>query len=224
MDEDALGRRDARIGEIPDLNVFMMCEHLDRSALATMPAGYSIRSMQPDELDVWKAFPFDTSAEAAEHERFMDDFFADVYRPRSDEFFEATTFVCDSDGAPIATCAIWKAYGELTAVHWFKVRPSHEGRGIGRALLSHLLRPLPAGDYPVYLHTQPGSYRAIKLYSDFGFRILVNEHTGSRRNDHVEAMRHLRAVMPPADVARLRTAFAPARFEEVLAGQATIEL
>jgi ribosomal protein S18 acetylase RimI-like enzyme len=210
--------------EIPDLNVFMMCERLETAALSTMPDGYTTRSCRPEELDLWKAFPFDTPEEAAEYRPFMDEFFATVYGGKEDAFFAATTFVCDADDTPVATCAIWKSYGELTAVHWFKVRPWLEGRGIGRALLSELMRPLPADDYPVYLHTQPGSYRAIKLYSDFGFRIIVNERTGSRPNDYAEAMHHLRDAMPPEAYASLRTATAPVHFEEVLARHPTVEL
>jgi ribosomal protein S18 acetylase RimI-like enzyme len=212
------------MAEIPDLNVFMMCEQLERGALSTLPSGYTIRSMRPDELDVWKAFPFDSAEEAAEHRPFMDRFFADVYETQAESFFVATKFVCDAQDTPVATCAIWRSYGELTAVHWFKVRKSLEGHGLGRALLSELMRPLAPDDYPVYLHTQPGSFRAIKLYSDFGFRILVNERTGSRTNDHVEALRHLCDVMPPAAFAGLRTAVAPPHFEDVLARHPIDEL
>jgi ribosomal protein S18 acetylase RimI-like enzyme len=222
VDEDAPGRRDGR-DEIPDLNVFMMCERLDTTALSTMPPGYVTRSMRPDELDVWKAFPFDTPAEVAEYGPFMDEFFASVYRGREEAFFAATRFVCDADDRPVATCAIWKAYGALTTVHWFKTLPALEGRGIGRALLSELMRALAPDDYPVYLHTQPGSFRAIKLYSDFGFRILVNERTGTRPNDHAAAMRYLEAAMPPDDFARLQTAVAPAHFEDVLSHETTVE-
>jgi GNAT superfamily N-acetyltransferase len=211
------------VDEIPDLNLFMMCEQLDASALAPLPPGYTMRSSRPDELSVWKAFPFDTPAEAAANEQFMTDFFATAYGGREDEFFARTKFVCDENDVPIATCMIWKAYGELTSVHWFKVLPPYEGQGIGRGLLSVLMREIATGDYPVYLHTQPGSYRAIKLYSDFGFRILVNERTGTRPNEYEESLRHLRAVMPPEEYARLQTAVAPARFEQVLRRHPTIE-
>jgi GNAT superfamily N-acetyltransferase len=211
------------VDEIPDLNLFMMCGRLDPSALAPLPSGYTLRSCRPDELAVWKAFPFDTPAEAAANEQFMTDFFATAYGGREAEFFERTTFVCDDRDVPVATCMIWESYRELTTVHWFKVLRAYEGKGIGRGLLSALMRDVAPGDYPVYLHTQPGSYRAIKLYSDFGFRVLVNERTGTRPNEYEESLRHLRAVMPPEEFARLQTAVAPARFEEVLHRHPTVE-
>jgi GNAT superfamily N-acetyltransferase len=211
------------MGEIPDLNLFMMCHQLEASALTTLSPEYTIRSSRPDELGIWKAFPFDTPEEAVENEQFMTDFFLTAYAGREDQFFERTKFVCDARDVPVATGMIWPSYRELTTVHWFKVVLSHEGRGIGRALLSELMQQVPLDDYPVYLHTQPGSYRAIKLYSDFGFRVIVNENTGTRPNDYVEALRHLEAVMPPREFRRLDTVVAPRRFEEVLARHSTIE-
>ena len=38
-------------------------------------------------------------------------------------------------------------------------------------------------DLPIFLHTQLGSYRAIKLYSDFGFKIITNDKIGNRINN-----------------------------------------
>lgn len=47
----------------------------------------------------------------------------------------------------------------------------------------------------IYLHTQPSSYRAIKLYHDFGFRITVEDCYGDAQNDYSEAMKVLKVVM-----------------------------
>lgn len=38
--------------EIPDKNVFMMCEALNHDALSELSANYSIRNCRPDELDI----------------------------------------------------------------------------------------------------------------------------------------------------------------------------
>jgi GNAT superfamily N-acetyltransferase len=206
-----------------DLNVFMICEQLVASAMTAMPAHLTVRRCTADDFAVWKAFPFDTDDDVSAYDGFMSAFFASAYAGREAAFFDATLFVCEPDGTPIATCGIWPAYGELTTVQWFKVRLSHEGRGIGRALLSLLLGGLRGDQFPVYLHTQPGSFRAIKLYSDFGFRIIVNERTGPRPNDHVAAIERLRELMPPAAFARLGTARASQHFEAVVEGTARIE-
>lgn len=210
--------------DVPDLDVFMVCRQVATDQLTSMPDGYSMRSMRADELDVWKAFPFDTPADVAAYDGFMSDFFERAYAARAEEFFAATTFVCDEGDRPIATCGIFGSYdGTLTTVQWFKVLRSHEGRGIGRALMSELLRAVPPSDFPIHLHTQPGSVRAIKLYSDLGFDLIAEDLPGPRPNQYAAAMVHLERTMPPADFARLRTAPATPELRAALDRFDTIE-
>ena len=45
--------------EIPDLNIFMMCEKLNTKALSQIPKGFHIRNCKPEELKIWMEFPFD---------------------------------------------------------------------------------------------------------------------------------------------------------------------
>ncbi len=196
----------------------MMCERVPLASLSLLPNGYTFCSSRPDEFGVWKAFPFDNPAEAAEYDSFMETYFHDVYGHDEAGFFEATKFVCDLDDVPVATCAIWPAYGYLTTIQWLKVRKSHEGLGIGRALLSLLLTDLAAERFPVYLHTQPESFRAIKLYADLGFKILDND-TGLWTNDYVEAMRELQNSMPPQFFAGLKLTTAPDSFVDIVRNQ-----
>lgn len=116
--------------EIPDLNVFMMCEALNYDALSEMPAGYSVRNCRPDELAIWKAMPFDSPESAKEFDGFMTGFFNATYGGKEELFFARTLFVCDSEDKPLATCFVWKAYNEFNTVHWFKVLKEYEGKGI----------------------------------------------------------------------------------------------
>ena len=148
--------------EIPDKNIFMMCKTLNKAALVTMPIGFYIRNCRPNELGIWREMPFDNLEEAKEYEGFMKDFFETTYGGKEDLFFQNTLFVCDESGEPIGTCLLWKSYKEFNTIHWLKIKKGYEGLGIGRALLSIILKGLKEEDYPVYLHTQPGSYRAIK--------------------------------------------------------------
>lgn len=202
--------------EIPDLNIFMMCRELNRNALTELASQYSIRNCRRSELGIWKAMPFDDAATAQEYESFMTEFFQTTYGRKEDLFFAATKFVCDQEDRPIATCALWKAYDEFYAIHWFKVVPNYEGLGIGRALLSIIMKDLPAAYYPIYLHTQPGSYRAIKLYSDFGFCLVSNEKLGSRPNDLEVCLPFLEKYMPQKDFENLKIVKAPESFERTL--------
>jgi ribosomal protein S18 acetylase RimI-like enzyme len=202
--------------EIPDKNIFMMCEALNRDALSELSASYFIRSCRPDELNIWKAMPFDDDNLAKEYEGFMSDYFTTTYGEKEELFFARTLFVCDLQDKPIATCLIWKAYNEFNTIQWFKVLKEYEGQGIGRALLSIIMQELEMHDYPVYLHTQPFSFRAIKLYSDFGFSLLSSDNVGNRRNDLDECLPILEQFMPKEYFQKLRIIPVPKEFEDIV--------
>ena len=208
---------------IPDKNIFMMCPTLNRAALTVLPAGYTVRTCSVEELPIWKAMPFDTPEEAIEYEPFMTDFFETTYGGQEDLFFANTLFVCNPANEPIATCLLWKAYKEFNTIHWLKVIKGYEGLGIGRALLSLLLKDVPKADYPIYLHTQPGSYRAIKLYADFGFHLLSDAYVGSRVNDLEECLPILEQYMPKEAFQQLVISSAPTYFLNRLKAVETIE-
>lgn len=209
--------------EIPDKNIFMMCAALNRGALRELPDGYFVRNCRRDELDVWKAMPFDDRASAKASEAYMTDFFARAYGGKEEAFFAETLFVCGADDKPIATCLMWKAYDRFNTIHWLKVLKEYEGRGIGRALLSIVMRDLKAADYPVYLHTQPSSFRAIKLYSDFGFSLLSGDKFGTRKNDLDECLPILERFMPKEYFRNLKIAEAPQEFKDELEKHATVQ-
>lgn len=209
--------------ELPDKNVFMMCPSLNRFALTELPKGYHIRTCRRDELDLWKAMPFDDAETAEEYHAYMTEFFETTYGGQEDLFFEKTLFVCDEKDKPVATCFLWKAYQLFNTVHWLKVVKGQEGRGLGRALLSILMKNLEPEEYPIYLHTQPESYRAIKLYSDFGFYLLSDKMIGSRPNDLEECLPILEKYMPKKDFQNLKIRKAPKVFLEGLKKFDTIE-
>lgn len=198
--------------EIPDKNIFMMCESLNRKALTELPVGYSVRNCRFDELNRWKKMPFDDPDLAEEYDGFMADYFTTTYGGKEDLFFAKTLFVCDAQDKPIATCLNWKAYDQFTTIQWFKVLKECEGQGIGRALLLIIMQEIENNDYPIYLHTQPSSFRAIKLYSDFGFSLLSDAQFGTRRNDLDECMPILKQFMPQEFFHQLRITTAPQEF------------
>ena len=165
---------------ISDYNLFMMCRAPREEAFAPLPAGFHFDLCRREELETWMRFPFDTQEEARQYAPFMARYFQNVYAAKEAEFFARCLFVREASGAPVGTAFLWRAYGRVNTLHWLKVRREYEGRGIGRALLTRLLMPLAPEEYPVYLHTQPSSYRAIKLYTDFGFALLTDARIGPR--------------------------------------------
>jgi hypothetical protein len=124
---------------------------------------------------------------------------------------------CDAPNKPVASTFIWLAYRRINTVAWFRVLPEYEGKGLGRALLGEVLKDEEA---PVYLHTQPTSARAVKLYSDFGFKLITDPIIGERKNDVNESLPHLQKILPENDYEGLQFTKANA---ELLAAASTSE-
>ena len=194
----------------------MMCETLNKSALTELPDGFHFRNCRRDELDIWKAMPFDDSETAEQYHGYMTEFFNNVYGDKEDLFYDKCVFVCDENDRPVGTCFVWKAYDAVMTVHWWKVLKDYENRGIGRALLSYVMSEVSDGGFPVYLHTQPESYRAIKLYSDFGFSFLTDEIIGDRKNDLHESIPFLKEMIPEEYFKFFTYATAPESFIEAV--------
>lgn len=182
--------------EILDANMFMMCQTPNKLAYKDIPSGYHIRKLKKEELPIWFEFPFDTvQGDKTEYVNYMKEYFNKVYKAREEEFFNSCLVICNEQDIPVGTCFAWKIYDKFWTIHWFKVYSNTENKGLGKALLTEVMKTIPENEYPVYLHTQPGSYRAIKIYSDFGFKILTDEKVGKRVNQFNEAVDYLKKQM-----------------------------
>jgi len=199
-------------------NIFMMCKRLNRQAFSSLLPGFTVRMLRRKELAFWKAMPFDDDY-TAEHAAYMDEFFRITYAAQEETFFASVLVVCDPNDQIVGTCFLWQAYGLFSTVHWFKVVKGYEGRGIGRALLSILFQDVTDADLPIYLHTQPESFRAIKLYSDFGFELLTDQRIGQRDNHIEQCLPYLKEVMSKQSYAQLRFTAAPTEFIAGMAAQ-----
>lgn len=198
-------------------NLFMICPQPIETAFTPLPTGYHIRTCRKEEIAIWKAMPFDDQVTANKYEPFMQDYFNRVYASKEELFYERCLFLCDSDDKPIGTAFIWPISDNINTLHWFKILKGYENKGLGRALLSVLLSSLPKEDYPLYLHTQPESNRAIKLYSDFGFKFIIDKKIGSRINHLDASLPILYKNMPEPVFAQLKMVNAPASFLKALA-------
>lgn len=74
--------------QIPDKNLFMMCHTLNKDAVRKLPKGFHVRYCRENELDIWKAMHFDTPELAKKYYDFMTEFFATVYLPMKDLFYQ----------------------------------------------------------------------------------------------------------------------------------------
>ena len=172
---------------IGNYNLFMACDRPNTGAFRELPEGYSIRPCGRGEVETWAR-----TAAGEAYAAYTEEYYERVYSRDPEEFFRRCLFVCDPMDRPVATCLTWLAYGRVNTLGWFRVAPEHEGKGIGRALLTEILR---GADMPIYLHTQPTSARAIGLYSDMGFRFVTDPVIGYRKNDLKESLPYLEKVL-----------------------------
>jgi len=177
-------------------NIFMQCDTPNDGAFSRLPDGYLFRFCRRNELEIWKRILV--------REQYIDNvtaYYNRVYAPHEDDFFRRCIFVCDKNDTPIASTFIWRSYGIINTVGWLGVMPEHEGKGLGRAIISEVLRTTA---FPVYLHTQPTSARAIKLYSDFGFKLITSPMPGNRKNDLEGSLPYIKKVLPEKDYNKLQ--------------------
>lgn len=83
-------------------------------------------------------------------------------------------FVIAENGDCVGTACLWWGShlgDKIPRVHWMCVHPAHQNKGISKALLTRffdLHNELGLGPY-IYLVTQTWSYKAINVYTEFGF-------------------------------------------------------
>lgn len=181
---------------IGNYNIFMQCDSPNKAAFRVLPDGYSFRLCRRDELETWKQVVAEE-----QYVEYVTEYYKNVYANHESEFFQRCLFVCDKADKPVASTFIWISYGLINTIGWYRVLPEYEGLGIGRALLSKILFDT---QYPIYLHTQPTSARAIKLYSDFGFKLVVDPKVGHRKNDLQESLPYLKILLPESDYEKLQ--------------------
>ena len=196
--------------KIPDANLFMWCEKPDTSAFVPLPEGFQYRPFVPALLEDWITLQMTGSSEERE---YLSDYYRRVYEPLADQFAKRWHLLYDGEKM-VASCQLWEAYPGYETIHWLKVHPLYEGRGLGRAILT---KTLENHDGEVYLHTQPASYRALKLYRDFGFALLTDPVVGLRENHLTDVLPVLARVMTPASYQALRFAECPAGFLQAAA-------
>ena len=171
------------------MNLFMMCETPDDAAFRPIPAPYAIRPCRAEETALWTRLCAESEEDIVCAQEYIDE----VYAPADPLFYRRILFACDKNNRPVGACMLWKAYNCMDTVHWLRVLPEYEGRGIGRALLGACLS---GAQGPVLLHTQEYNQRAIALYHSFGFRFVTDPVIGLRRNDYAEALPLLRQTLP----------------------------
>ena len=186
---------------IPYYDIIMRCDRILPMEIK-LPAGYSIRTYQPGDEDAWAALmcAVDEQTDFAQAKAE----FIRRYLSAPERIF----FAEDADGAVVGTAIAWD--DGLRVLHWLAVHPEHQRKGVGRALCQTCLRLFRREDNaaPVYLHTQPWSWKAILLYISLGFRLQAKDTIYNYENQYAQAMATLKDIVTEEQYSRMEAASA----------------
>ncbi len=143
--------------------------NLDDIPRFSLQKPYEIRTYEPGDEAHW----YDIHVEADKLSNITKDLFASQFGSDQEELSARQFYLCHSREV-IGTASAW--YGEhykdgsYSRVHWVAIRPSYQGRGLSKPLLSEVLHALARlGHNKAYLTTSRLRPVAIGLYRSFGF-------------------------------------------------------
>lgn len=188
---------------LPFYNLILRCDRILPMEIK-LPAGYAIRAYQPGDEAAWAALHTQTGDFATAEEAtscFMGKYGADLSR---------VLFALSPEGEVVGTIAAWRddrAGEPVRSLHGLAVAEAYQRQGIGKALTQTALRLLRREDNaaPVYLHTQPWSWKAVLLYVKLGFKLQRKDTFGGYTNDYDQAMSVLRSLLDEQQFALLES-------------------
>lgn len=190
---------------IPFFDIIMRCDE-PKVTQPTLPDGFYFDTYKEGDDEVW-----------ARMELFAGDFrtyeialgyFRSAYLTRLDELKKRFVVVRNKDGDAVCSCIAWKTHRNehlAAALQWLVTAEGYEGLGLAKAVVFETVnRYCQIGEAPIWLHTQPWSYKAIWLYYQAGFRITAKDQFQTFRNRLDEARPVLENLIPHEKMKLLR--------------------
>lgn len=195
---------------IPYKSIIMRCDCVNENAFAEVADCFSIvkyhSEMKPVWIEIQKAAgQFDDSSDVD-----IAEYFEKTFLFENSRICESCYFLKDNiEEKYVGTCCAWFSNKDkriIPVLHWLAVVPSYRNKGCARMLITEVLKvfKLKYENQAIYLHTQPSSFQAIKLYNDFGFNIAKKDSYGNAVNEYADAMKILEKVMSVDAYMRLK--------------------
>lgn len=163
-----------------------------------LPEGYYLDGYRAGDEHAWAKMEVYAGDFATEDKAL--EYFRRVYLSNKEELLKRFIIVRDKDGNGVSSCIAWKTERQnqpVSALQWLVTAPGYEGLGLARAAAAATVsRYYELGEKPVYLHTQPWSYKALWLYYQHGFKIVRHDTFQVFGNQCDEALKILETLMP----------------------------
>lgn len=147
-----------------------------KQAERCLPTGWTISNYEAGDAENWVRIQKAAGEFEADGEQAVLRYFMEHYAVRPEELAQRCLFVRTASGKAVGTCLAWREDGDgVSSLHWLAVQEDAQGRGAGSALIAAALARYLAWDaVPVWLHTQPWSHQAIRLYRRAGFSFVLD--------------------------------------------------
>jgi ribosomal protein S18 acetylase RimI-like enzyme len=150
-------------------SVTMIRPNLDNLPEVPFQEGYGIRPMTPDDIGLWT----DIERDAERYANITDDLFRREFGDDPEILRQRCFIITDPQQLGVGTISAWyerdfhgEEYGRI---HWVAVRPSAQGKGLGKSSLAYAMRQMAQWHDKCYLVTSIERIPAIRLYLKFGF-------------------------------------------------------
>ena len=181
---------------IPYYNLILKCTKICTTPVS-LPEGYSFKMYDEGYEKYWAKLEYDIGDFSSVEEAEM--YFKTNYCNQIDELKKRCVFVVDAYGDVVGSCIAWhdfKGNDTVASLHWLVVSPKHQGKHIGLALCQKVMNIFNERDEtPVYIHTQPWSYKAILLYIKLGFKIQKTDTFSHYENQYKKAIKTLENLL-----------------------------
>ena len=108
-------------------------------------------------------------------------------------------FLLHDGNQVIGSCIAWADIRQglsVNSLHWLVVDEQYQRNGLGRALCCETMnRFYLRSQKPIYIHTQPWSWKAIFLYVSLGFRLQKKDTFAAYINQYDDAMKTLKGFL-----------------------------
>lgn len=189
---------------IPYYNLILKCNKNSATPIS-LPEGYSFKMYEVGDEKHWAKLEYGIGDFSSVEEAEM--YFKTNYCNQTDELKKRCIFVVDACGNGVGSCIAWhdlKGNDTVASLHWLVVSPEHQGKYIGLALCQKVMDIFnERGETPVYIHTQPWSYKAILLYIKLGFKIQKTDTFSHYENQYEQALNTLENILTAEQIIKL---------------------
>ena len=181
---------------IPFYNTIMKCSDYRRRNVE-LPDGFSIVSYRDGYEKEWAKLEYAIGdfGSTTEAEKYCTGKYL-----QNPQLFPDILFALNRDHGVVGSCIAWqdmRGKNSVSSLHWLVVDKQYQGIGLGRALATAVMNIYSEREaLPVYIHTQPWSWKAILLYLSLGFKLQKTDTFSHYENEYEKAMIELRKIVP----------------------------